>query len=466
MIELQRHSTPPAGPEMPIRAIGLGNAGVSLIDRLVLDLGNLIEFVAINTDVQSLTASVCENKLLVGQKSTRGLGAGGDPELAAAAAAESQAELLAAVEGCPVIFLLGGLGGGTASGLMPDCARLAREKGAFVVSVVTLPFSFEGKRRQHQAEATLQALQSDADLVIAFENDRMSELTQPTGPLQETFAESERLLATAVRSLISIIRGRGPMQITLGDLCGYLKGGNPLCLFGLGEATGPNRAHDALARALRSPLLDRGKNLERCMSLLLHASGPADLSYAEVQIAAAEVAKLTEDHTRIALGISTTAPAGSPLRISLLGIEPSSHAAAPTPVPVPRPFVPTKPAPASVPIPVRPAPVVEPEPELTPVEAEFPEEPNDQLEPAAADHLEPNDEEDKDQSELFAVPEAPQTARPMPASPTRKPPTKIKQETLQFEPVARGRFEKSEPTIIEGEDLDVPAYLRLKIRLK
>lgn len=460
MIELQRHSPPPAGPEMPIRAIGLGNAGVSLIDRLVLDLGNLIEFVAINTDVQSLTASVCENKLLVGQKSTRGLGAGGDPELAAAAAAESQSELLAAVEGCPVIFLLGGLGGGTASGLMPDCARLAREKGAFVVSVVTLPFSFEGKRRQHQADATMQALQSGADLVIAFENDRMSELTQPNGPLQETFAESERLLASAVRSLISIIRGRGPMQITLGDLCGYLKGGNPLCLFGLGEATGPNRAHDALTRALRSPLLNRGKNLERCMSLLLHASGPADLSYAEVQIAAAEVAKLTEDHTRIALGISTTAPAGSPLRISLLGIEPASQTAAPAPVP--RPFVPAKP----VPPPVRPTPTVETEPELPPVEPEFSEESNESIEAAEAGHLEPNNEEDKDQSELFAVPETPQTARPLPPSPTRKPPTKIKQETLQFESVARGRFEKSEPTIIEGEDLDVPAYLRLKIRLK
>ena len=256
MIELNRQT--PANPagELSLRAIGIGNAGVSLVDRLLLELGNAVEYVAINTDAQSLTASVCANKLIVGQRSTRGLGAGGDPELAAEAAAESMDDLVSTVSDCPAILLLGGLGGGTASGLMPATVRLAKERSAFVIAVVTLPFAFEGKRRQAQAETALRDLQAAADLVIAFENDRMSELAQPSGPLNETFAESERLLASAVRALIEIVRGRGPMQITLGDLCGYLKGGNPLCLFGIGEATGGNRAHEAVARALRSPLLD------------------------------------------------------------------------------------------------------------------------------------------------------------------------------------------------------------------
>lgn len=456
MIELHRTAQSPNLNELAVRVIGLGNAGVSLTDRLLLDLGSTVEFVAINTDAKSLTSSVCDNKLIVGQRTTRGLGAGGDPELAAVALDESRDDLRAAVTDTAAVLLLGGLGGGTASGLLPGMARLARESGAFAVAVVTLPFSFEGKRRQAQAETALQELQGAADLVIAFENNRMSELTQPNGPLNETFAESERLLASAVRALIEIIRGKGPMQITLGDLCGYLKGGNPLCLFGLGEATGGNRAHEAVARALRSPLLDRGRNLERCAALLLHAAGPADLSYAEVQAAAAEVAKLTEAHTRIALGISTAAPAGSPLRISLLGIEALTL---PTPVPAPPPVV-SRPAPIPVPALSR-----EPEPELPEPAQEVESYPTPIEESAEAGDT-PAAVTDRDQSELFRVTETPQSPRPLPLSTTRKSAPKIKQETLQFEPVARGRFEKSEPTIIEGEDLDVPTYLRLKIRLK
>src|SRR5580700_8558928 len=157
-----------------IRVIGVGGAGSNILDRAMLDGIDHVELTTVNTDVQSLTGSVTNQKIQLGRNLTRGLGSGGDPELGLAAAEESTDEIQAAIAGCDIIFLCAGLGGGTGSGATPFIAKLAKEAGALVIALITMPFTFEGRRRCAQAAASLQLMREHADAVICFENDRMA----------------------------------------------------------------------------------------------------------------------------------------------------------------------------------------------------------------------------------------------------------------------------------------------------
>ncbi len=302
-----------------VRLIGLGNAGVHLADRVAMTGMAGVEDFAMNTDAQSLTSSVCERKVSLGEKVTRGLGAGGDPDVGAEAAAESLDEIRLAVEGAGLIVLCAGLGGGSGSGIAPFVAEVAREAGATVVALVTSPFSFEGRRRAAQAASTLEALGSLAHVLIHFENDRMSELASPRSGVDETFAAADSLLSACVTSLVGILRGGGPMPVGLTDLLGALGGGSSAGLFGRGEATGDNRAHDALARALKSPLLDRGKMLDSSHAVVVHISGPASLTFAEVSAIMLELGRHIADDARLFLGVSTHTGTADPVGVTILG---------------------------------------------------------------------------------------------------------------------------------------------------
>lgn len=441
----------PAGSALSVRLIGLGNAGVHLADRVAMSGVAGVEVIAMNTDSQSLVSSICQRKVTLGEKATRGLGAGGDPDVGAEAAAESRDEIRAAVDGANLIFLCAGLGGGTGSGIAPLIAEAARESDAIVVVLVTSPFSFEGRRRNAQAAAALSALARHANVVLHFENDRMSELASPRSGIGETFAASDALLSACVSSLVGILRGGGPMPVGLSDLLSALGGGSAAGAFGRGEGTGDNRAHDALARALKSPLLDRGRLLNESHSVVVHISGPSSLTFAEVSAIMQELGKHIADDARLFLGVATVAGTADPVCVTLLGnfegavpvrepAAPPPPAAAPAPAPRPR----TEPREAREP---RPAPAVAPVTPPAPAEDPKPLFPEAEPErPAVAAR----------QTAPAREPKAAPAAKPAPAQP------KVKQETLQFESVARGRFEKSEPTIVEGEDLDVPTFLRLR----
>jgi cell division protein FtsZ len=446
----------PAGSALSVRLIGLGNAGVHLADRVAMSGVAGVEVIAMNTDSQSLISSICQRKVTLGEKATRGLGAGGDPDVGVEAAAESRSEIHAAVEGAGLVFLCAGLGGGTGSGIAPLIAEAAREAGATVFVLATSPFGFEGRRRGLQAAASLAAISRHANVIVHFENDRMSELASPRSGIGETFAASDALLSACVSSLVGILRGGGPMPVGLSDLMAALGGGTAAGAFGRGEGTGDNRAHDALARALKSPLLDRGRLLSESHSVVVHISGPSSLTFAEVSAIMQELGKHIADDARLFLGVATLAGTADPVCVTLLGNFEGTgpeRAALPAAVPAAAPAPPPRaraehresrpaPAPAAVPVPaVAPAPSEESKP-LFPEAAPEPER------PAIA---------------------ARQPAREPKAAPAPKPapaPPKVKQETLQFESVARGRFEKSEPTIVEGEDLDVPTFLRLRGKAK
>ena len=425
----------PDRSETPVaRLIGLGNAGVNLADRIHMNHRLDIETVAINSDQQSLSSSVASTKIFLGPLTTRGLGAGGDPEIGLDAAKESFADIEAAVGGADIVFLCAGLGGGTASGACGLVAEAAKKAGALLIAIVTSPFGFEGRRRAIQAATALQEIAAHADAVIHFENDRMAELAAPRSGVAETFSGCDDLLGGCVEAVVRMISAPGPMGVGLPDLLSILNGADGSCLFGTAAAAGDNRAHEALEDALKSPLLDHGRLLADAATVLVHISGPPSLSLAEVGAIMQEISRKASDRSLLHLGISTLQEKDAPLVVSVIA---KCGAAQPTPVAKPAPPArkPIKPAPVEEEVPPPRKPAQEPLPEAEPLL---------EAEPASAP------------VPVRAVPVAPRQrpAEPKPAAP------KVKQETLQFEPVARGRFEKIEPTIVEGEDLDVPTFLR------
>lgn len=426
-----------------VRLVGLGNAGVNLADRITMSGVPGLETVAINSDQQSLSSSVSPVKVSLGPLSTRGLGAGGDPEIGLDAAKESLQEIEEALRGSDIIFLCAGLGGGTASGAGRLVAEVAKQSGALLIAIVTSPFGFEGRRRANQAATAFQEICAHADAMIHFENDRMAELTAPKSGVAETFAACDELLCGCVAAIAQLISAPGPLGIGLPDLLAVLNDGKGGCLFGTSAASGDNRAHEALEKALKSPLLDRGRLLDDAASVLVHLSGPPSLSFAEVGAIMQEIARQASEGSMLHLGVSTVPDHHAPVVVTILAKAGAPPAVAATPSSRPR----------RAPLPERPpAPEpVEPERDL-PTAAELISSEEKTLDPVP----EPVRQTPPPRSTIQ------QPSKPTSAPPTKSGPSKIKQETLQFEPVARGRFEKIEPTIVEGEDLDVPTFLRLR----
>lgn len=418
---------------MTVRIVGIGNAGVHLADRLAMsgDVGT--DVVAMNTDIQSLTSSVAPQKVALGTKVTRGLGAGGDPEIGYQAAQESLSEIRDAVKDVDLIFLCAGLGGGTASGISPVVAEMAHESGATVFSLVTTPFSFEGRRRQAQAAEALAALGRQSQAVLHFENDRMTELTGPRSGIEETFAVADETLVSCVTSLVGILQGGSPLPVGLADLRTALGGGSARALFGHGTATGENRAHEALEAAMRSPLLDRGRLLNESHAIVAHLSGPPSFAFAEVAAIMRGITKHLAEAAAVFFGVTTASDPNAPVRVTILGNYD-------------RETEEESPAPSRQTEGLNPPSQRRTEPAPTPIAT-------DASEPLFPEPTEPEEK-----------PTAPPRAAPVEPKPRprTKPVPKPKQETLQFESVARGRFEKSEPTIVEGEDLDVPTFLRMR----
>src|SRR5712691_2562132 len=193
MIQLSRNYSLPEKQEddLAIKIVGVGGAGSNALDRIVLDGMEHVDLIVANTDVQSLASSVATHKVQLGRAVTRGLGAGGDPELGFNAANESADEIRETLEGARMVFICAGLGGGTGSGAAPCIAQMARESGALVVAFATLPFAFEGKRRCAQADEALRQLQQIADAVVCFENDRMGDIVLPKAGIHQAFAAAD-----------------------------------------------------------------------------------------------------------------------------------------------------------------------------------------------------------------------------------------------------------------------------------
>ena len=475
MIQLSKNYSLPERAEefIPIKIVSVGGAGLNALDRIVLDGLEGAEVLAVNTDVQSLASSVAAHKVQLGRTVTRGLGAGGDPEVGYQAAFESTEEIREALSGARMIFICTGLGGGTGSGAAPYVAHLAREAGALVLAFATLPFGFEGRRRNAQAREALGRLNEITNAVVCFENDQMGDMVAPHAGIHQAFSKADTTISQSIRSIVNLIQRPGLIRIGFDDLVAALRSRNGRCLFGFGESDSDNRAHDALAQALKSPLMDRGRTLADAARVLVQVAGGPGMTLSEVEIVMKELDRHVSDETQILFGTAVDGRLGDRLSVTII-----SSFAADEPLPQAQPPVST--APPMPPVSQQhhespPKVEVEPEPEPVPIEdfqhteitpIEEPIVPDVEIAPEPLVEPVPN---------TFEVLDAPE---PPAITPRRKPTsakeekvsaeksTQAKQEVLQFEPVNRGRFEKSEPTIVEGEDLDVPTYLRKKIKMK
>lgn len=483
MIQLSRNYSLPEKKEddHAIKILGVGGAGANALDRIVLDGMEHAEMVAINTDVQSLASSVAPHKLQIGREVTRGLGAGGDPELGYNAANESAAELHEAMQGARMVFVCAGLGGGTGSGAAPRIAQMARASGALVVAFATLPFAFEGKRRTAQAMEALQELQRVSDAVVCFENDRMGDIVLPKAGIHQAFAVADSTISQSVRAIVNIVRRPGLIQIGFDELLSALRSQNSRCLFGFGESDSDNRAHEALALALKNPLMNRGKMLSDAQAVLVQIAGGPGMTLTEVEIVMQELNRHVEDHTQILFGTSVDGKMGDRLSVTLISSLSADGAGRSAPMrtisqtePASRPAEPPALKETSAPVPAaeEPAPLAPKMLEFASTESPPDPAPNETSEepivlPAAELAPPPRIVRKEKTSHPAHEPEIkPEPAATKPAPVKRDKLAHPRQEVMQFEPVTRGRFEKSEPTIVEGQDLDVPTFLRKNVRVK
>jgi cell division protein FtsZ len=477
MIQLSKnYSLPERMAEFSIKVVSVGGAGLNALDRIVLDGLEGAEVVAVNTDVQSLASSVAAHKVQLGRTVTRGLGAGGDPELGYQAAFESTEEIREALGGARLTFVCAGLGGGTGSGAAPYVAHLAREAGALVLAFATLPFAFEGRRRNAQAREALARLNEIANAVVCFENDQMGDIVAPHAGIHQAFSKADTMISQSVRSIVNLIQRPGLIRVGFDDLLAALRTRNGRCLFGFGESDSDNRAHDALAQALKSPLMDRGRTLADAARVLVQVAGGPAMTLSEVEIVMKELGRHVNDETQILFGTAVDGRLGDRLSVtiisSLAAEDNSNPQQAQSPgtgslSAMPPIWKQTQDSPPKIEVEPEPAPMEDFQtPEPTPIEEpafveieSVPPPPSAQPGPSTFEVLNSPDE----------PPVSTPRRKPTPAKEEKasaEKSTHAKQEVLQFEPVNRGRFEKSEPTIVEGEDLDIPTYLRKKIKVK
>ena len=448
------------GEPIHVKVVGVGGAGCNILDRVMLDGIEAADLVAINTDVQSLTASVAAHKVQIGRNLTRGLGSGGDPEMGYAAAEEATDEIRSVLQGGTVVFVCAGLGGGTGSGAAPYVAQIAKGENALVLGIVAVPFGFEGRRRCHQAAESLVCLRSICDAVVCFENDRMAEVTLPRMGVHEAFAAADLTVSQSIRSITTLLQRPGLLHIGFDDVCAVLRNGDARALFGYGEGEGENRAHDALAKALKNPLMNRGALLEESSHAIIHICGGTNVTLGEVQIIMEELNRHINDQTQLFMGIGIEARMGNRLSVAVLSSL-GNGGEKPSVQPV-RKTIRTVETPANTENKLE---SWKPAPEVSVKSVT--------QEPAVVSER----TADSAHNELIVSPvqsDSPKTTqtRPvaksvepkLPTAPPKK--TEAKQETLQFEPVSRGRFEKSEPTIIDGQDLDVPTFLRKNVKVR
>jgi len=507
MIQLSKNYSLPERQDetIPIKVVGVGSAGSNALDRVLLDGMDKNDLIAINTDVQALTSSVAARKVQLGRTSTRGLGTGGDPELGYQAAIESADEIRQAIAGARMIFVCAGLGGGTGSGAAPIVAQLAREAGSLVIAFATLPFTFEGKRRGAQAQDALARLNEVANATICFENDRMGDMVAPKAGIHQAFGVADMTISQSVRSIVNLIQRPGLIRIGFDDLFAALRSQNGRCLFGFGESDSDNRAHDALAQALKNPLMDKGRMLSEASHVLVQVAGGPGMTLSEVEILMRDLGKHVRDHTQIVFGTAVDGKMGNRLSVTIISsLAADDETVATQPPPIPEPFLASPPdALEQIEEVPKPAPMKKIKPQ---VEAKIEETfVSDETETLAADlpsHLPSAAHTTAPADDLITLQPAEQTLSepPPPPVPLAAPPaikkpmprlippkkkalidkeakvtepktpkekyTYAKQEVMQFEPVTRGRFEKSEPTIVEGQDLDIPTFLRKNIRVK
>ncbi|MCD4672458.1 MAG: cell division protein FtsZ [Anaerolineaceae bacterium] len=293
--------TPIEAHKPVLKVFGLGGGGSNAVNRMI-ELGlSGVEYIAANTDRQALKNSLAETRLQLGPRLTRGLGAGGNPEVGKNAAEESHKEIRAALKGADLVFLTAGMGGGTGTGSIPVAARIARELGALTIAVVTTPFSFEMGRRQSNAQKGLQELQKYTDTLITVPNDRLLKVAPKDLSLELAFRLADDVLRQGIQGISELITQPGLINVDFSHICGMMKSGGG-ALLAIGHGHGINKANDAIHQALNHPILE-SIPLENATGIICNFTGGTDLSFLETSHALMELQKQTSDQACVIPGI-------------------------------------------------------------------------------------------------------------------------------------------------------------------
>ncbi|HVQ98463.1 MAG TPA: cell division protein FtsZ [Mycobacterium sp.] len=307
--------TPPHNYLAVIKVVGIGGGGVNAVNRMIEQGLKGVEFIAINTDAQALLMSDADVKLDVGRDSTRGLGAGADPEVGRKAAEDAKDEIEELLRGADMVFVTAGEGGGTGTGGAPVVAGIARKLGALTVGVVTRPFSFEGKRRGGQAENGIAALRESCDTLIVIPNDRLLQMGDAAVSLMDAFRSADEVLLNGVQGITDLITTPGLINVDFADVKGIMSGAGT-ALMGIGSARGEGRALKAAETAINSPLLEA--SMEGAQGVLMSIAGGSDLGLFEINEAASLVQDAAHQDANIIFGTVIDDSLGDEVRITVI----------------------------------------------------------------------------------------------------------------------------------------------------
>lgn len=298
-----------------IKVVGVGGGGVNAVNRMIEAGIRGVEFIAVNTDAQALLMSDADVKLDLGRDITRGLGAGANPEVGRAAAEAHREELEEVIKGADMVFVTAGEGGGTGTGGAPVVADVARSLGALTVGVVTRPFGFEGRRRSLQAEQGIQNLREAVDTLIVIPNNRLLEVADPKMPIIEAFRMADEILTSGVAGITDLITTPGLINVDFADVKTIMQDAGT-AVMGIGQATGDDRATQAAARAIASPLLET--SMDGARGVLLSIAGPSSMTLHEVNAAATVVAESSDTEAEIIFGAIIDDALGQDMRVTVI----------------------------------------------------------------------------------------------------------------------------------------------------
>ena len=423
-----------------ITVLGVGGAGCNAVNHLSRESFPGVSFAVMNTDAPALAQSPVATKLNLGAKSTRGLGAGGDPDRGRAAAMEDETPIRVLCAGADVVFVVAGLGGGTGTGASPVVARIAKETGALVLSIVMLPFDCEGSRRTRQAQLGLHELKGAADGVICLPNQRVFKLIDENTSLLEAFHITNELVAQGVRGIWWLLSRPGLINVDFADLCSVTRGKHAESCLVTAEAQGENRSREVMEKILAHPLVEGGQVLAESAGVLVCIAAGRTLAMAEVNRIMEQINRQCEQ-AHIIMGAAIDEELGERLLVTLVA---SRKANAEGGVRNAESQAGSGRGSDSVAAAY-----------LAGIEMDSPA--GGTSSKHASRYAAPAPESTPEKTERLLTQQG--------GGRGRKAGSRMKQVQLPLEIVSRGRFEKSEPTICNGQDLDVPTYIRRGVAL-
>jgi cell division protein FtsZ len=438
-------NTLPPNSRLTVKIIGVGGAGGNVVQQLQsTDLAALPALVA-HTNPRVLADWSHSKKVLLGEGRTRGLGAGGDVEIGRQAAEDARAAITEFCADADLIFVVTGLGGGTGGGAAPVIARIARETGCLVLGLATMPFDFEGVRRREQAKVSMREFRGAADAVITLPNQRMTAIFDQNTPMREAFKLTNNLLAQGIRGIWQMLARPGLVNVDFAYLYSIVRGKNAESAFASAEAVGEMRARDVVEKLVGSPLLDEGQVLAQSTDILVSIIGGTDMTIADVNKIMEQLQRRAET-ANLVMGAAIDEAYSDRICLTVVATRNTHEPVSEKPT------------------------LGAPRPRSTKPVAEKTESPESK--PSEFDTNFLSAASTPRGSSRYAAPAPPSTPENtaellhrQSGSKTRKSATKAKQQTLNLEIVSKGRFEKSEPTIHRGEDLDVPTYVRRGVAL-